>query len=275
MGAKQREEMERERLLKQQQEEQERLKKERLRLEEERKRAAMEKSQVSQKIESKSNLEELRRQEELKRMERQRLEQMIIQESKVVSGQVSKRIDDVSGLGWGNGKTGFVSKKKLGFLQREMSVDRDSETGSPLPGGKTRGLRVTFADSPNGSRPASTLGWTERVAEMDVRAQTPPLAGEWATGNSVQQQNGNNSSLVQKTSSGQVQSFASQKASSMQAQSFSSQQASSFQSSQSSTFSSMQKTSFSSSQSSQSSIQASSAFEAFPGLGRIENLKIE
>merc|ERR1711915_112996 len=266
---------ERERLLKQQQEEQERLKKERLRLEEERKRAAMEKTQVSQKIEEKSNLEELRRQEELKRMERQRLEQMIIQESKVVSGQVSKRIDDVSGLGWGNVKTGFVSKKKLGFLQREISVDRDSDNGSPLPGGKTRGLRVTFADSPNGSRPTSTLGWTERVAEMDVRAQTPPLAGEWATGNSVQQLNGNNSSLVQKTSSGQIQSFASQKASSMQAQSFSSQQASSFQSSQSSTFSSMQKTSFSSSQSSQSSIQASSAFEAFPGLGRIENLKIE
>jgi len=286
--AKQREEMERERLLKQQQEEQERLKKERLRLEEERKRAAMEKSQVSQKIESKSNLEELRRQEELKRMERQRLEQMIIQESKVVSGQVSKRIDDVSGLGWGNVKTGFVSKKKLGFLQREMSVDRDSETGSPLPGGKTRGLRVTFADSPNGSRPTSTLGWTERVAEMDVRAQTPPLAGEWATGNSVQQLNGSNSSFIQKTSSGQAQtfasqetssgqaqSFASQKTSSMQAKSFASQQSSSFQSSQSSTFSSVQKTSFSSSQSSQSSIQASSAFEAFPGLGRIENLKIE
>merc|ERR1712029_871490 len=141
--AKQREEMERERLLKQQQEEQERLKKERLRLEEERKRAAMEKSQVSQKIESKSNLEELRRQEELKRMERQRLEQMIIQESKVVSGQVSKRIDDVSGLGWGNVKTGFVSKKKLGFLQREMSMEREA-SGSPVPGARARGLRVTF-----------------------------------------------------------------------------------------------------------------------------------
>merc|ERR1712029_1001987 len=178
--AKQREEMERERLLKQQQEEQERLKKERLRLEEERKRAAMEKSQVSQKIETKSNLEELRRQEELKRMERQRLEQMIIQESKVVSGQVSKRIDDVSGLGWGNVKTGFVSKKKLGFLQREMSMEREA-SGSPVPGARARGLRVTFADSPNGSRPGSTLGWAVgSVADMDIRAQTPPLAGEWA-----------------------------------------------------------------------------------------------
>merc|ERR1712112_578290 len=224
---------------------------------------------MSQKSEENSHLEELRRQDELRRMERQRLEQMIIQESKVVSGQVGKRSDDVSGLGWGNVKTGFVSKKKLGFLQREMSMERDSDNGSPLPGGKTRGLRVTFADSPNGSRPASTLGWTERVAEMDVRAQTPPLAGEWATGNSVQQLNGNNSSLVQKTSSGQVQSFASQKTSSGQAQSFASQKASSMQAQ---SFSSQQASSF---QSSQSSIQASSAFEAFPGLGRIENLKIE
>merc|ERR1711990_1437516 len=91
----------------------------------------------------------------------------------VSSGHVSKRIDDVHGLGWGNVKTGFVSKKKLGFLQREMSLERDTSS-SPVPNGKTRGLRVTFADSPNGSRPASNLGWS------DVRAETPPLAGEWS-----------------------------------------------------------------------------------------------
>merc|ERR1712025_739842 len=109
-----------------------------------------------------------------------RLEQMIIQESKVVSGQVGKRSDDVSGLGWGNVKTGFVSKKKLGFLQREMSMEREA-SGSPVPGARARGLRVTFADSPNGSRPGSTLGWAVgSVADMDIRAQTPPLAGEWA-----------------------------------------------------------------------------------------------
>merc|ERR1712111_248911 len=132
-------EMERQRLLKLKQEEEERLRLERLRREEEKQKAVVVKSEMSQKSEENSHLEELRRQDELRRMERQRLEQMIIQESKVVSGQVGKRSDDVSGLGWGNVKTGFVSKKKLGFLQREMSVDRDSETGSPLPGGKTRG----------------------------------------------------------------------------------------------------------------------------------------
>ena len=218
----------------------------------------------------------------MKRLEKQRLEQMIIQgklificrtiyinfdfifssESKVSGAHVSKRIDDVHGLGWGNVKTGFVSKKKLGFLQREISVDRDSTTSSPVPNGKSRGLRVTFADSPGSSRPASNLGWT------DVRAQTPPLAGEWAS-----------SQQVTTASNG---SFSAQKSAmaSVQAKSFQSQQhqqqssSSSFQSSQSSTFSSsVQKSSFSSSQS--SSIQASKAFEAFPGLGVIENLKIE
>lgn len=160
-------------------------------------------------------------------------------ESKVTSGHVSKRIDDVHGLGWGNVKTGFVSKKKLGFLQREMSLERDSSS-SPVPNGKSRGLRVTFADSPGDSRPDSSLGWT------DLRAQTPPLAGEW---------------------SGQTSRAT------VQAQSQTS--SSSFQSSQSSSFSSkVQKSSFSSSSQS-SSIQASKAFEAFPGLGGIENLKIE
>ena len=149
-----------------------------------------------------------------------------------------------------------------------MSVDRDSNTSSPVPNGKSRGLRVTFADSPNGSRPTSSLGWPDRMAEMDIRAQTPPLAGEWAGSNQVK---ATASSMFssQKSSSVQTQAFASQ---SQQSQS----QMSSFQSSQSSTFSSVQKSSFSSSQSVKTeSIQASKAFEAFPGLGRIENLKIE
>ena len=185
----------------------------------------------------------------------------IVSESKVVSGHVAKRSDDVSGLGWGNVKTGFVSKKKLGFLQREMSLERDSNNSSPVPGGKGRGLRVTFADSPNGSRPGSNLGWS--VAEMDLRAQTPPLAGEWA----VAARNSSNQVTTANTSNS---SFISQKSSTSQsAQTFSSQQSKS----QSSQFSSVQKTSFSSSQS--SSIQSTNTFEAFPGLGRIENLKFE
>merc|ERR1739838_423533 len=131
-----------------------------------------------------------------------------------MGGQVSKRADDVHGLGWGSVKTGFVSRKKLGFLQREMSTERDSNEGSPAPGGfgnRARGLRVTFADSPGGSRPGSGVGWTDRVAEMDsqtMRAQTPPLAGEWAVSkgsNSEFVANGS-SSIVQTQGSGAIQS---------------------------------------------------------------------
>merc|ERR1711892_443831 len=326
--SKQREELEKMRLLKKKQEEEERQRSEKLRLTEERKVVKVEKTEMSQRSEESNHLAELKRQEEMRLMERQRLEQMIIKESKVVEGQVAKRSDDVHGLGWGNVTTGFVSRKKLGFLQRDMSMERDSNEGSPGPGGfgnRARGLRVTFADSPGGSRPGSGVGWSvERVADMDaqgMRAETPPLAGEWAVSkgsNSEFTANGS-SSLVQTQGSGDIQSssFQSNGASNMQSSQISSslssskmqssqmsssmssssmqpaqmsssdmqpsqmsslisssKQASSFQSSQSST----QKSSFSSSQSSSfqsSSIKASTNFEAFPGMGGIENLKLE
>merc|ERR1712176_185294 len=226
------------------------------RIEEERKRQVVQKSEKVVMEEKNSHLEELRRQDELRRLEKQRLEQMIIQETKVISGQVAKRSDDVSGLGWGNVKTGF--------LQREMSVDRDSNNGSPVPNGRARGHRVTFADSPNDSRPASTLSWN---LEMDVRSQTPPLAGEWSSSG----QKLSHSSMSKKSSE-----VSSQLVSSSQTQqsnqSFQSQSFQTTNSSQSS-MTSVQRSSFSSSQS--SSVQKSSNFEAFPGLGRIENLKIE
>merc|ERR1711892_387729 len=339
--SKQREELEKMRLLKKKQEE-EKQRSEKLRLTEERKMVKVEKTEMSQRSEESNHLAELKRQEEMRLMERQRLEQMIIKESKVVEGQVAKRSDDVHGLGWGNVTTGFVSRKKLGFLQRDMSMERDSIEGSPGPGGfgnRARGLRVTFADSPGGSRPGSGVGWSvERVADMDsqgMRAETPPLAGEWAVSkgsNSEFTANGS-SSLVQIHGSGDIQSssFQSNGASNMQSSQISSsmssskmqssqmsssmssskmqssqmsssdmqpsqmsslvsssdmqpsqmsssmsasKQASSFQSSQSST----QKSSFSSSQSSSfqsSSIKASTNFEAFPGMGGIENLKLE
>jgi len=289
---KKREELEQMRLLKKRQEEEERQRLEKLRLAEERKVTKVEKVEMTKRSDESSHLAELKRQEELKMLERQRLEQMIYQESKVVkSGQVAKRSDDVHGLGWGNVTTGFVSKKKLGFLQREMSMERDSNEGSPAPGGfgsRTRGLRVTFAESPGGSRPGSGAGWTERVAEMDsqsMRAQTPPLAGEWAVSKGSKSISNGSSSLVQTQGSREMQSssFQSNGSSSMQSSQMSSsmsssKQVSSFQSSQTSSFSSAQKSSFSSSQSSSfqsSSIQASSAFEAFPGMGGIENLKLE
>lgn len=266
--ANQRAEMERQNLMKRQQEEEERRKLEMLRIEEERKRAVVQKTEKVVMEEKNSHLEELRRQDELRRLEKQRLEQMIIQESKVISGHVAKRSDDVSGLGWGNVKTGFVSKKKLGFLQREMSVDRDSNNGSPVPNGRARGHRVTFADSPNDSRPASTLSWN---LDMDVRSQTPPLAGEWSSSG---QKVLNSSNIMTKKSSAVSSQLVSSSQTQQSNQSFQSQ---SFQTSkssqQSSMTSSVQRSSFSSSQS--SSVQNSSNFEAFPGLGRIENLKIE
>merc|ERR1712240_917525 len=197
------------------QQEEERIRSEKLRYEaEKQERQVTQTKEVSyQKTES-SNMEELRQEEEARLLERQRLEMMVSQEANLAKGQVAKRSDDVHGLGWGNVTTGFVSKKKLGFLQREMSMERDSNEGSPAPGGfgsRTRGLRVTFAESPGGSRPGSGAGWVERVTEMDsqsLRAQTPPLAGEWAVSKGSKSESiiNGSSSLVQSQGPNTIQS---------------------------------------------------------------------
>merc|ERR1711936_1547999 len=249
----QREEMERQRLLKRQQEEEERIRLEKMRREEER-QVSVKKTEIISRQEESNNMEEMKRLHEQKILERQRLEMMISQESKVTSGQASKRADDVHGLGWGNVTTGFVNRKKLGFLQRAAdSMERDwSSEASPAPSG---GRRVTWADSSSGSRPDS------RLQDIDtMRAQTPPLAGEWAVtksaAKSVSQQS---SSFSQQQTDGGVQ-FSSGK-SSTQASAFSStqqmsssQQISSSQQMSSSSSSSSQKTSFS--QSTSSSFQS-------------------
>jgi len=194
------------------------------------------------------------------------LEQQIYQESKTVTGQVSKRSDDVHGLGWGHVTTGFVSRKKLGFLQRAGSVDRDwSAEGSPAPCGpnRARGLRVTFADTP-GSRPDSALA-TERVQEMDsqvMRAQTPPLAGEWPIQQSLSNGTASSSIIQSATQASSLTKTSSEASSSSSIQKMSSSKSS---------FSSSQKTSSFQS----TSMQASQAFEAFPDMGGIENLKLE
>merc|ERR1712158_272546 len=136
---------------------------------------SMTKTEIITRKEESNNMEEMKRMHEQKILERQRLEMMISQESKMTAGQVSKRADDVHGLGWGNVTTGFVNRKKLGFLQRAAdSMERDwSSEASPAP--SATGRRVTWADSSPGSRPDS------RLQDIDtMRAQTPPLAGEWA-----------------------------------------------------------------------------------------------
>merc|ERR1711970_1140312 len=138
------------------------------------------KTEIISRQEESNNMEEMKRLHEQKILERQRLEMMISQESKMTAGQVSKRADDVHGLGWGNVTTGFVNRKKLGFLQRASdSMERDwSAEASPAPSG---GRRVTWADSSPGSRPDS------RLQDIDtMRAQTPPLAGKWAVAKSAE-----------------------------------------------------------------------------------------
>merc|ERR1719228_1281998 len=267
----QREEMERQRLLKRQQEEEERIRLEKMRRKEER-QVSVKKTEIISRQEESNNMEEMKRLHEQKILERQRLEMMISQESKVTSGQVSKRADDVHGLGWGNVTTGFVNRKKLGFLQRATdSMERDwSAEASPAPSG---GRRVTWADSSSGSRPDS------RLQEVDtVRVQTPPLAGEWAVARSAEKSvSQQSSSFSQQQTGGGVQ-FAGQSEVHASAFSSSSQQISSMQQMSSSSSSSSHKTSFSQSTSSSfqsSSIEASKAFEAFPGMNGIENLRLE
>lgn len=238
-------------------------------------------------------------------LERQQLESLIEKESKVTKGQVTRRSDDPFGQGFGFVKTGFVSSQKLSFLQQASSVDRyDSRSDlcgvSPTPSqssGKTKsGLRVTWAESPGSSRPTSNLGWTEKVAEMDadaLRAQTPPLAAEWAvskgsetkshsqstfsfSNNATSSTNGlvksdnhsmnNNLMLATNSSTGSNTATSSFMQSSGSA-------SSSFQSSMSSAFSSSKMVK--SSSSFQSSTNMSQKFEAFPGMGGIENMNLE
>merc|ERR1719460_3548145 len=209
----QRAELERQRMLKrQQQEEEERMRQEKLRQESER---SMTKTEIITRKEESNNMEEMKRMHEQKILERQRLEMMISQESKMTSGQVSKRADDVHGLGWGNVTTGFVNRKKLGFLQRASdSMERDwSAEASPAP---SSGRRVTWADSSPGSRPDS------RLQDIDtMRAQTPPLAGEWAVTKSAA-----------KSVSQQASSFSQQQTGGVQFSGQSSTQASAFSSTQ-------------------------------------------
>merc|ERR1719204_331691 len=265
-----RKEMERQRLLKRQQEEEERIRLEKMRREDER-QVSVKKTEIISRQEESNNMEEMKRLHEQKILERQRLEMMISQESKVTSGQVSKRADDVHGLGWGNVTTGFVNRKKLDFLQRATdSMERDwSAEASPAPSG---GRRVTWADSSSGSRPDS------RLQDVDtVRVQTPPLAGEWAVARSAEKSvSQQSSSFSQQQTGGGVQ-FVGQSSVHASAFSSSSQQISSMQQ-MSSSSSSSHKTSFSQSTSSSfqsSSIEASKAFEAFPGMNGIENLRLE
>jgi len=268
-----------------------------------RKRAEFERQENLRKEEELRRMHEMRQLEERKLLERQQIEAMMEKESKVTKGQVTRRSDDPFGQGFGFVKTGFVSSKKLSFLQRASSLEPyDSRGVSPAPSqgsGKTKlGLRVTWAESPTNSRPGSNLGWTEKVAEMDaeaLRAQTPPLAAEWAVSKGSETKSFSQSTMSfasnrAVSSNNQMitsennlngntllatQSVTDSKSaiSSSFTKSSGSQMMSSMQSSQSSAFSSSQIVQ--SSSNFQSSSNMSQTFEAFPGMGRIENLNLE
>ena len=226
-------------------------------------------------------------------------------ESKAVKGNVTRRADDPYGQGFGFVKTGYVSSQKLSFLKRASSVDRADSSSTAIfldEGAKgNKGLRVTWAESPTNSRPASNLSWTDKVVEMDaqaVRAQTPPLAGEWAvskgsttesksfmqstnTGfasNSNAVATTNNHVITAATNNAQLASKSNfSMTSSSQASNksnFSSMNMSSSQTQQTSMFSSSS-SSFKSSSSFQTGSVRSKTFEAFPGMGGIENLNLD
>jgi len=289
-----------------QKEQEERKIQEKARLAEEKSRLDHEKHEAMRREDEYRRIEEMKQLEERRMLERQQIESMIEKESKVSKGQVTRRSDDPFGQGFGFVKTGFVSSQKLSFLQRASSVDR-YDSRSDLCGvshsqsqnnGKTKsGLRVTWAESPGSSRPSSNLGWTEKIADMDaqtIRAQTPPLAAEWAVSKGTETKShsqstfsfSNNASIA--SSSGlfksenalcgsSLLSANNSTVSSTTTNNFSKTSASkmstSFQSSNSSAFSSS-KTMQSSSSFKQSS-NMSQTFEAFPGMGGIENMNLE
>lgn len=291
----------REELLKAEQLEQQRLLEQKLKREEEERRqrkivqkqdtvmqAEVQRKSTIMAQEEERRLQELRIMEEKRLQEKLHLEEMIRREKEQIKkGIVNRRTDDPFGQGFGFVKTGYVSSQKLSILQRAASVERQSPTPSNASS-KTKGLRVTWAESPGSSRPGSNLAGPERIAELDaLRAETPPLAAEWAVskGNMVkygamsQQQTFSSSaqsSLATNTvntlqsSQQKMASFASQKtfsaSSSLKATSSSN---SAFMESSSSFKSSAMKS---------SSFKESSqinTFEAFPGMGGIENLNLD
>merc|ERR1712198_278990 len=267
-------------------------------LAEQRKRAEMIKQETAQREFALREEEELRKHEERRKLEIQKIEK----ESNTGKGQVTRRADDPFGQGFGFVKTGYVSSQKISILQRGGSVDRyesssDLKRASPAFSNaslKTKGLRVTWAESPGSSRPGSTLSWTNQVADMDsqnLRAQTPPLASEWtvvkvseaktapithqspafATNSMSSSQSFSSSASKQMSSS--VNGFSNSSGAQFQQMSSSAQS----RSSQFSSSKSFQSASFQSSSSSsfQTGNVRSQTFEAFPGMGDIENLNLE
>merc|ERR1719397_2480219 len=139
-----------------------------------------------QEEEEATRIAQKREQEELRRAQQQRTE---VGRSGVVAGlsspQVTRRADDLHGLGFGQVRTGSVLSRKISLLTRAGSLEPEIDfTESPAP--KRRTVRFAGLDSPSptmptGRRPkvetggvaaevqrwTQTSGWTGVVAQMD------------------------------------------------------------------------------------------------------------
>lgn len=223
----------------------------------------------------------------MKRLERLRLEEMIMQDSKACNkGFVTRRSDDVHGQGFGNVRTGFVNTTKLSFLQRSSSVDRydsrlDFNVDSPASSdGRGRSQRVTFADTP----PPGSATPTMTMADLDQPPRSAlkvtPIQGGFQAAQF--EQNGSASSMSSQMSTGSSKMMS---ASNMQSSSQMSQMSSSKMEASSSKMemssSKMAMSSASSFSSSSKSFSSSSQSQAFgtnksiqmvPGLGQIDDM---
>merc|ERR1719481_2229112 len=102
-------------------------------------------------------LEEKRRQEAQSLINQQKL-----LEQNTAGGQVTRRSDDMHGLGFGQVKTGHVITKKISFLQRASSLEPDaSALESPAP--KKRMVRFAGLDSPASSPSPISKAWQVRT----------------------------------------------------------------------------------------------------------------
>lgn len=154
--------------------------------EEAQRRQEEEEARRQRKQEEETRIAQKREQEELRRAQQKRTD---VGRSGVVAGlsspQVTRRADDLHGLGFGQVRTGSVLSRKISLLTRAGSLEPEIDfTESPAP--KRRTVRFAGLDSPSptmptGRRPkvetggvaaevqrwTQTSGWTGVVAQMD------------------------------------------------------------------------------------------------------------
>merc|ERR1712192_64456 len=155
--------------------------------EEAQRRQEEEEARHQRKQEEETRIAQKREQEELRRAHQQRTE---VGRSGVVAGlsspQVTRRADDLHGLGFGQVRTGSVLSRKISLLTRAGSLEPEVDFTTESPAPKRRTVRFAGLDSPSptlptGRRPkvetggvaaevqrwTQSSGWTGVVAQMD------------------------------------------------------------------------------------------------------------